>query len=236
MIDQEKNKKHFIQGSAFDEEFLEGGAEFDGDEAKYIEGGTSFDDNEITRAKLDAIDAIKVGIADAKHELQAIKTAYKGLPTLENKVSEEHRQNGLEKVNEGISSMAQIREVAKKRREQIQQRIRDRMSEIKELADADKELLEFSNQADADVADSQKVLDTIKREERDARRNEEQRKKEAKLMGVRGEERATLDEAVESVSSGTKEESVANFMKSDANAQEQALKGRNVIHAHGTVA
>merc|ERR1719231_1539345 len=111
---------------------MEGGAEFGSAEADYIEGGASFDDMEIAQTKSDAIDAIKSGIAYAKLELQTIKTAYKGLPTLEHKVSEEHRQIGLEKVNEGISSMAQIRELAKKRREDIQKRIRDRMSEIKE--------------------------------------------------------------------------------------------------------
>merc|ERR1719321_175330 len=106
---------HFIQGSAFDDEYMEGGTEFDG-EANYIEGSTSFDDMEISETKSDAIDAIKAGIADAKIELQTIKTAYKGLPTLEHKVSEEHREKGIEKINSGISSMSQIREIAKQRR------------------------------------------------------------------------------------------------------------------------
>lgn len=227
LLEEQKQKMNFIQGAAFDDEYMEGGTGFDGDEAQYIEGSAAFDDMEISQTKTVAIDAIKKGIEDAKIELQTIKTAYKGLPSLEHKVSEEHRQQGVEKVNEGISSMSQIREIAKKRREDIQKRIKERMAEIKELASADQELLDFSKKADADLEESTKILNTIKSEEEEVWKMDTRKKAEAKLTGVRSEEKATLHRAGETVSGGTKEESVAKFMETDANAQEKGMKDRN---------
>jgi len=236
LLEEQKKKMQFIQGSASDDEYMEGDVEFDSAEATYIEGSASFDAMEIKETKADAIDAIKAGIADAKVELQAVKTAYRGLPDLEHKVSEEHREKGIEKVSEGISSMSQIRELAKKRRADIQKRIQDRMAEIKELANADKELLDFSKKTDANLEDSIKVLDAMQKEQDEVRKMEEHKKAEAKLTGVQTKEKAALHQAVDEVSGGTKEETVAKFMDADATAQEKGLKGRNVIHAHGTVA
>merc|ERR1719161_2506215 len=234
-MEEMKKKMQFIQGES-DNEYMSGQSQFDSAE-DFIAGSASFeDDMEIKEAKADATDAIKAGIADAKVELGAIKTAYKGLPTLEHKVSEEHKELGMAKIHEGISSMAEIREKAQKRREEIQQRIQNRMAEIKKLASADKELSDFSKNSNANLVDSMQLLNTMQSEEHEEQKMEEQRQKETKLTGVRAEERSALHQAKEIVSAGTQEESVGKFMESDAKAQETAVKGRRVIHARGSVA
>merc|ERR1719453_2895986 len=149
----------FMPGSASDDAYMEGNAENLGAE-DFIAGSASFeDDQEIMEAKTDAVDAIKAGIADAKAELQTIKTAFKGVPELEHKVSKETRQEGIEKISEGISSMSEIREKAKQRRSEIQQRIQDRMAEIKKLAEADKERKDFAKDVNANVQESAQMLE-----------------------------------------------------------------------------